>query len=60
MKKQHTTKVESQGELQSPEELEEKIRQRAHELYELRGREHGHDLNDWLEAELELTATCTK
>ncbi len=60
MKKQHTTKVESEGELPPPEELEEKIRQRAHELYELRGREHGHDLNDCLEAELELTATCTK
>jgi hypothetical protein len=60
MKKQHTTNVESEGGLPSAEQLEEKIRQRAHELYELRGREHGHDLDDWLEAESELTATFAK
>ncbi len=60
MKKQHTTNVGSERELPSAEQIEEKIRQRAHELYELRGREHGRDLDDWLEAESELTATCTK
>ena len=60
MKKQNTTNVEPEDGLPSPEQLEEKIRQRAHELYELRGREHGHDLDDWLEAESELTATCAK
>ena len=27
---------------------------RAYELYEKRGREHGHDLDDWLQAEREL------
>jgi hypothetical protein len=31
--------------------LHEGIRQRAYELYERRGREHGHDLDDWLKAE---------
>lgn len=32
----------------------EQIRQRAHELYEARGREEGHDLEDWLQAEAEI------
>jgi len=30
--------------------LEERIRFRAYELYEQRGKEHGHDLEDWLQA----------
>jgi HSP20 family molecular chaperone IbpA len=30
------------------------IARRAHELFEARGREHGHDLEDWLRAECEL------
>jgi hypothetical protein len=33
--------------------LQEEIRQRAYALYEKRGRKHGHDLDDWLEAEAE-------
>ena len=33
---------------------EEEIAQRAYALYEARGREDGHDLDDWLQAELEL------
>jgi hypothetical protein len=37
----------------SPEQLE-RIRQRAYELYEARGREEGHDLDDWLQAEDEI------
>ena len=36
--------------------LEEKIRLRAYTFYEERGREDGHDLDDWLRAEAELTA----
>ena len=39
-----------------PSELEIKIRERAYELYEARGREEGHDLEDWLRAEEEITA----
>jgi len=35
--------------------LEFQIRLRAFELYEARGREDGHDLDDWLQAETELT-----
>jgi len=30
------------------------IARRAHELFEARGREHGHDLEDWLRAKCEL------
>jgi hypothetical protein len=36
-------------------ELEHQIRQRAYELYEARGRKDGHDLEDWLRAEEEIT-----
>jgi len=38
-----------------PKQLEDQIRERAYELYEERGREHGHDLEDWLCAEQEIT-----
>jgi hypothetical protein len=34
---------------------EERIRVRAYELYEKRGRRDGHALEDWLQAEAELT-----
>lgn len=32
----------------------DRIAQRAYERYEARGREDGHDMEDWLEAEREL------
>ncbi len=35
--------------------VENEIRRRAYELYEQRGREGGHDLEDWLRAEKEVT-----
>jgi hypothetical protein len=35
-------------------ELEERIRIRAYELYEQRGRSEGYDIDDWLQAEAEL------
>lgn len=38
----------------NPTELEEQIHRRAYELYEARGREHGHDREDWLQAEAEI------
>jgi hypothetical protein len=41
--------------VQPPDQIQERIRQRAHEIYEALGREHGHDLDDWLTAELEVT-----
>jgi hypothetical protein len=39
---------------QSTSELQEQIRRRAYELYEQRGRDDGHELDDWLLAESEL------
>jgi hypothetical protein len=36
-------------------ELEERIRLRAYQLYEQRGKRNGHALDDWLKAEAELT-----
>jgi hypothetical protein len=38
-----------------PKELEHEIRLRAHELYEARGREDGHELEDWYRAKEEIT-----
>lgn len=40
--------------------LEEEIRRRAYELYETRGREDGHDVDDWLRAEAEVTRSAVK
>ena len=36
------------------EPTHEDIARRAYQLFEDRGREHGHDLEDWLQAEREL------
>lgn len=33
---------------------EDDVARRAYELYEARGREHGHDWGDWIQAETEL------
>ena len=38
-----------------PRQLEQEIGLRAYELYEARGREEGHELDDWLRAEEEVT-----
>jgi hypothetical protein len=38
----------------------EEISARAYQLYEARGREEGHDLEDWLQAEMEITAKKSK
>jgi len=39
---------------EQPQDMTNQVRARAYELYELRGREDGHDLDDWLLAELQL------
>ena len=36
--------------------LLERISQRAYELYELRGGTHGHDAEDWFDAERQISA----
>ena len=40
---------------ESASELQEQVRHRAYELYEQRGREDGHELDDWLQAESQVT-----
>jgi hypothetical protein len=40
----------------NPTNLEQEIRRRAYELYEERGREDGHELDDWLRAEEQVKA----
>jgi hypothetical protein len=45
---------------ESPRNIEERIRRRAYELYVARGREDGHDLDDWLRAESEITGKAAK
>lgn len=35
------------------------IARRAYELYEQRGRDHGHDLDDWLQAERDLRSAVS-
>ena len=50
-KKQPTTEISELHEF----ELEYQIRLRAYQLYEARGRKDGHELDDWLRAEEEIT-----
>jgi hypothetical protein len=38
--------------------LEEQIRFRAYELYEQRGKEHGREMEDWLQAQSEIVRTA--
>jgi hypothetical protein len=47
----------AEGKIAVETELDhEKVRLRAYEIYEKRGRQHGHDLDDWLKAEAELVS----
>jgi hypothetical protein len=52
-KRVQTSRKESQN-------IEETVRTRAYELYEARGREDGHELDDWLRAEEEITQRKTR
>ena len=45
---------------ESPVDIQEQLRRRSFDLYELPGREDGHDLDDWLQAESELVQKRTK
>ena len=36
------------------QEMREQIEKRAYELFEARGAEHGHDVEDWVRAESEI------
>ena len=46
--------------MKSAPDPQEQIRRRAYELYEERGRNDGHDLEDWLQAESEVTQQKAK
>jgi hypothetical protein len=46
--------------MKSALDFHEQIRHRAYDLYEQRGRENGHDLDDWLQAESEMTRVKAK
>jgi len=39
--------------------IEQQIRRRAYELYEARGRGNGHEIDDWLQAETDITRSGT-
>jgi len=60
MKKRRTTLVGKQELAESADQVREKIRKRAYELYECRGRETGRDLDDWLRAESEVTVRANR
>jgi hypothetical protein len=49
------TKKPSANVRSEPQDLDQQIRLRAYQLYEARGREDGHELDDWLRAEEEFT-----
>ena len=42
--------------LSTPEDLHSRIAIRAHELYQRRGGQHGHDYDDWFEAKRQVTS----
>lgn len=47
----------AQGFMVWPEDCRKRIAAKAYELWEQRGCRHGHDLEDWLEAEAIVTET---
>ena len=55
MQNQTTKNLRTFGRTAAEDDREEQIRTRAYELYEARNREEGHDVEDWLEAEAEIT-----
>ena len=50
------TSAPAPAKTKTSENIQEQISRRAYELYETRGRADGHDLEDWLRAEKEITA----
>jgi len=62
MKPTHTTPTPQKTISPATESMsgQEQIRRRAYELYEQRGREDGHELSDWVQAESEVTQQITK
>jgi len=50
-----TPVITAQQPTESTSKRQEQIRRRAYELFEQRGREDGHELDDWLQAKAEVT-----
>ena len=57
---QGATKKPPAAETDDPQAVTSQIRQRAFELYQERGRKDGHELDDWLLAEEEITSQKTQ
>ena len=57
--KNQSTAVETIQPADSGQDVQEQIRMRAFELYEQRGKHEGYDLEDWLQAEEEITGGRT-
>lgn len=55
-----TKKKPTNVQTESQPNVEEEIRRRAFEIYEMRGREAGHDLDDWLLAEAEVKGSAVQ
>lgn len=47
-------KPQTRKEMTPAVDIDERIRQRAFELFQLRGCQNGHDLDDWMQAEAEI------
>ncbi len=60
MRKRQNAELRKPEMTESLEDLQQKVRQRAYELYELRGREEGHDWDDWLKAESEVIGKAVR
>lgn len=45
---------------QQPSGTNTDVARRAYDLYVARGREHGHDVDDWMQAEHELRASSAR
>ena len=60
MQKPKIKQTSTIGRTAAEESGKEQIRCRAYELYEARGRGNGHDLDDWLEAEAEITGRAER
>jgi hypothetical protein len=54
------TADDREGKRTAPAVAEADVARRAYDLYLARGREDGHDVEDWLQAERELGGTSQK
>jgi hypothetical protein len=64
MKRAHTppakAKTTTESAQPTTDQFQAQVRLRAYQLYERRGRQDGHELDDWLQAEAELVQKKAK